>query len=323
MKSRPGRERISAAWLSAAALMLLGALEGGTAVAQPAATAYVTSERDGAVRGVDTRSGRIVQEIEVGGRPHNLDMTPDGLLVIATQGTDTVAVVNPRTNPAKVRRIPLRVPPHDVAIGPDGHTAFVVSERGLLARLDPSGWRVVSRTEVRGRPHDVTVSRGAAWITDISARRLFAADEAGVHEVPISIEGHDLAVRPGSNELWVTPWHGESTVIVDLDTQREIASLRAGRTPSHKHLAFTADGGEAWITEPESGRIFVVDARTRQVVADIDLKGSPHHIRLAAGRAYVAAGPRDLDVLDVRSRTIIDRVRAGSEVHDVALQPAR
>lgn len=130
-------------------------------------------------------------------------------------------------------------------------------------------------------------------------------------------------MRPGSNELWITPWHGGNTVIVDLSTRREIASLPAGRTPSHKHLAFTADGGEAWITEPESGRVFVVDAQTRKVVGDIDLHGSPHHARLAAGRAYVAAGPRNLDVIDVGSRTIIDRVRAGSEIHDIALQPAR
>jgi DNA-binding beta-propeller fold protein YncE len=273
--------------------------------------------------GVDTGSLQIVRRVDVGARPHNLEVTADGLLVIATQGTDAVSVIDPTTDPATVKRIPIGMPPHDVAVGADGRTVFVVSERGLLARLDPGSGRVLQRIALRGRPHNVAPWRQAAWITDVSARRVFVVDSEQAQELPISIEGHDLAVRPGSGKLWVTPWSSDRTVVIDLGAQTEIAELRVGRKPSHKQLAFTADGSEAWVTEPESGSLFVVDAQTRRVRERVDLGGHPHHLRFAAGRAYVVVAPGDLVVLDVGTRGVINRVTVGSQVHDVALRASR
>lgn len=307
-------------WTAAVGLLLYFNIGGCVAAAQSSEIAYVTAEGAGTLVGVDPESLQVVQRIEVGDRPHNLVATADGLLAIATQGTEAVSVIDPRTNPATVRRIRIGVPPHDLAVAADGRTVFVVSESGLLAKLDPNSGRLLQRTGLEGRPHNLTLWRQAAWITDVSARRIFIVDGERIRELPISIEGHDLTVRPGSDELWVTPWSGDDTVVVDLNAQREVSGLQVGRTSTHKHLAFTADGSEAWITEPESGSLFVVNARTRKLVERIDLQGHPHHVRFASGRAYVAVGPEDLVILDVASRRIFARVAIGSDVHDVELR---
>lgn len=163
------------------------------------------------------------------------------------------------------------------------------------------------------------------WITDVSARRIVVVDDRGrAAEVPLSIVGHDLAMRPASDELWVTPWNSNRAVIINPETRQEIAAFQVGREPAHKHLAFTEDGREAWITEPSSGSLFVVDAQTRELVTTLNLGGHPHHLRFAAGRAYIAVGPDTLVQLDVRQRHIIGRVTVGSEVHDVGIQfPAK
>lgn len=167
------------------------------------------------------------------------------------------------------------------------------------------------------------VGRQAAWITDISARIIFVIDGARLDELPISIVGHDLAMRPGSEELWVTPWSSDRVVVIDTTARKEVAGFRVGGARSHKHPAFTEDGSEAWITDPRSGSLFVVDTRTRKVVESIGLGGRPHHLRMKAGKAYVAVGPQDLVVVDVRTRSVVGRLPVGSEIHDVALGPAK
>ncbi|RWA75377.1 MAG: hypothetical protein EOQ28_09785 [Mesorhizobium sp.] len=248
-----------------------------------------------------------------------MDRTADGRLIVATQGAKSVAVVNTKSEPPAVDRIDLGVPPHDVAVTAGGATAFVVSERGLLAEIDLVSGRVLRTIKLKGRPHDVVAWQGVAIVTDISARRIFVVQGDQVRAVPISAVGHDLAVRPGSEELWITPWRSEGAVVVDLGRLEQIGEFKVGRTMSHKHLAFSQDGGEAWITEPESGRVFVVDAKARKVVDGISLGGHPHHVRLANGRAYVADGPSDLVILDAATHRVIGRSAVGSEVHDVAV----
>lgn len=304
-------------WLAVSASHLpCGALAGGLA-AQPASVVYASAEGSGALLGIDTNSLRVVRHFDVGNRPHNLDRTADGLLAVATQGANAVTIVD--TKSESVDRIDLGVPPHDVAARAGGATAFVLSERGLLAEINPASRRVLRRIELEGRPHDVIAWRGTALITDISAGRIFVVEGDGVHTIPISVVGHDLAVRPGTQELWVTPWKSNRAVVVDLGGQKQIAEFRVGRAPSHKHLAFSEDGGEAWIAEPESGNVFVVDAKTREVVDRVALGGHPHHVRIAAGRAYVADGPNDLVILDAVNRRVLGRLAVGAGIHDVAV----
>ncbi len=300
--------------------IVLGLLVASGLLAGAPQVIYVTSESAGAVAVVDGSSLQLIRLIEVGHRPHNLEVTRGGLLLIATQGTEAVSIIDPWQERVTAQRIDIGASPHDLAVSEDGRTAFVVSGRGVLVRFDLGSGQLHRRVDLGGSPHNVIVLGQVAWITDVASRRLLVVDEESApREVPISIVGHDLAWRAGNKEIWVTPWQGNHMVIVDAETRREVAQLPVGRHPSHKHIAFTENGGEAWVTEPSSGRVFVVDALKRRAVDEINLGGHPHHLRLAAGRVYVAVGPDELVVLDARSRSILQRVKVGSGVHDVAL----
>jgi len=314
------RPRLALAALSLPLLLSVLSGERLAAASEPSQVIYVTSERAGAIAVVDGGSLQMIRAIPVDDRPHNLKVTKDGLLLIATQGSNAVSVLDPGKDPPTVDRIDIGAPPHDLAVAEDGRTAYVVSGQGLLVRLDPFSGRVLQSVELEGSPHNAIVSGETAWITDVSSRRLLLVDPSlRVDSLPISIVGHDLALRPASEELWVTPWNSTRLVIIDRNSQEETAHLQVGRDAAHKHIAFTVDGSEAWVTEPSSGSIFVVDARTRQVAERVQLGGHPHHVRFADGRAYVAVASNDLVVLDVRSRRIIGRSAVGSGVHDVEI----
>ena len=302
--------------LSLSSILLQGSF---AAAAQAPGAIYVSSELSDEIIIIEGDPPRATREVPVGSRPHNLEATGGGLLLVATWGEDSLSIVDPGDDPPTVRRIQLGAPPHDVAVAEDG-TAYALSERGLLAHFDPTSGDILETVELSGRPHNLIVAAGSVWTTDISARRLFVIGEGlGVRELPISIVGHALARRPGTTELWVTPWDGNRTVIIDLGSGEEIADFEVGEDPSHKHVAFTEDGREAWISEPASGSIFVVDASTRSLAERIEIGGHSHHVRIAGERAYVTAAPNELVVLDARAHEIIGRLSAGSGVHDVEL----
>lgn len=99
-------------------------------------------------------------------------------------------------------------------------------------------------------------------ITDVSARRLLIVDGDGrVQAAPISIVGHDLAVRPASAELWITPWNDARAVVVD-----------------HVRVA----GGRVYVAVGP-GELVVLDAASRSVLARRAVGPGVHDVGL--GRA--------------------------------------
>jgi DNA-binding beta-propeller fold protein YncE len=58
------------------------------------------------------------------------------------------------------------------------------------------------------------------------------------------VAGRVLAVRPDGKEVWVTPWSGNTTAILDAGTRRLRGTMRLGRSP--QHVALKADGRDIW-----------------------------------------------------------------------------
>ena len=110
---------------------------------------YVSDWGSRSVSVVDTEKGRHVREIEVGLRPNDMAVGPDGRLFVACSGDNTVHVIQtrlveqPEAGASPTRRLsegtreiistslypdsPEGSTPDAVAISPDGHTLFVAN----------------------------------------------------------------------------------------------------------------------------------------------------------------------------------------------------
>lgn len=110
---------------------------------------YVSNWGNRTVSVVDTEKGLTVREIEVGLRPNDLALAPDGRLFVACSGDNTVHVIQTRSvESSEPDASPTRRPPEGtreiistslypespegstpdaVAVSPDGHTLFVAN----------------------------------------------------------------------------------------------------------------------------------------------------------------------------------------------------
>src|SRR5688572_31690622 len=88
---------------------------------------YVASDGTSTVSVIDTATDKIVENIEVGKNPHGVAATPDGKLVlVGVYDTDSVALID--TASRKVIASVAVGKPHNIAIHPNGRTAYVGSQ---------------------------------------------------------------------------------------------------------------------------------------------------------------------------------------------------
>lgn len=135
------------------------------AVAPDDARFYVACNKGNTVQVWDAARMERLRDVPVGAGTYNLEVSPDGGLVIATnKKAQSVSLVDTRTL-AEVARIPTtKKIVHGVAYSPDGRYAFVTAESigadpGSLDLLDLATRRIVSTLAIPAQPTGVAIVR--------------------------------------------------------------------------------------------------------------------------------------------------------------------
>lgn len=82
-----------------------------------------------------------------------------------------------------------------------------------------------------------------------------------------------VAYRPGSQELWVTPLaDGRGVEVYDAGTGRPTARIDLNDYGAVE-VIFTGDGGTAYVSQMETGSVFAIDARTYRVTRRYPTQG--------------------------------------------------
>src|SRR5262249_32583618 len=122
-----------------------------------------------------------------------------------------------------------------------------------------------------------------------------------VTTIPVGLDPVSVALRPGTNELWVSNHVSDTVSVIDVDPNsatryRVIDTIQAidakGPTQFDEPvgIAFTADGTRAFVALSSRNQIAVIDANARTVTGSINVKAQePRAIAVRNGLLYVAA----------------------------------
>jgi YVTN family beta-propeller protein len=111
-----------------------------------------------------------------------------------------------------------------------------------------------------------------------------------------------LALRPGTQELYVTCEASDSVIVVDATRRAKVAELPVGGNPTG--IAFTPDGKRAFVTNRLDDTVTVIDTSARKTLATLKTGNEPHG-------AMVDREGRLLYVLNTSSNdiTVFDAVK--------------
>jgi len=188
-----------------------------------------------------------------------------GELVVLNKDADSVWYLDADTG-ERLATVETDFNPHEVAVSPDGRTAYVTCSLGQsLLFLDNETRTVRDRFE----------------------HELF--------DFP-----HGLAVRESAGELWLASTYSSQLYVFDVESGELLETFPTHQDKSHM-VAFSPDESRAYVANIGSDTVTVVDAEERRVVADPPVGAGPEGVGVdpETGEVLVAnQDDGDLSLLD-------------------------
>ncbi len=281
--------------------------------------AYVGLFNDNAVAVIDTGTNRVLTTIPIPAGPHGLVISPDGLRVYASSdgdstvsisidvgkaphgmainrsgslvlvavfGASQVAMIDTVQNEV-VARIPVGNP-HNIAISPDGGTAYVASQQPGAAQLA---------------------------ILDLAARRQ-------VGTVPLDKTPRALTFSPDGAALYCTLAGSDSVQVLDPKQNRIVAQIPVGASPHHPF--FTANGEYGLVVSQGPGELAFINPGTHTVIGTVAVGKQPNWIAASSDghMAYVTnEGSNSVSVVDVEKQRVLATIPVGNAPRKIVVQP--
>ncbi len=254
---------------------------------------YASSDGGSTVSVISTVTDRVVSSIEVGKSPHGLAISRDGRQVlVAVFGASQVVAIDTVRNQI-VARIPVGNP-HNIAISPDGRTAYVAAQQPgstALAILDLTTRQQVGTVPLGATPRALNFSpdgtalyftlAGSAAVQVLDPKRNQIVNQIQVGESP----HHPFVTATGEYGLVVVQGPGQLAVI-NPASQRVIGTVAVGKFPHW--VATTSDGDTAYVTNEGANTVSVVDVEKQKVLATIPVGNAPRKIVVQPGTAAKA-----------------------------------
>jgi len=131
-----------------------------------------------------------------------------------------------------------------------------------------------------------------------------------------------MALRPRSNELWVTCEASDSVIVLDTATRQKMTEIAVGGNPTG--VTFTPDGARGFVSNRLDDTVSVIDPRARKVTGTLKVGNEPHGLLTdSAGKfLYVLnTSSNDISVIDLSSLRRVKNLSASNGPWSLAISP--
>ncbi len=320
--------------------------------------AFVPSISEGTISALDLVNNKVAWTLEVSAgaddKPPQSAMgiasTRDAKLVFTADAATNEVVVVDGTSQKIWKRIPVDHGVHAINICPHDHWVFV------SGRLPDYPW-LTKTTVINAKDLSVagalapglgnsahyaftpdgkeawaaSVSTNLAWVVDVATRSvtdvipLIPGDLEGTSpEGKMGLIGlNEVAISPDGQRAFLVGPEAGTVFAVDVPSRNLVASKRVGER-THG-VGVTRDGREVW-TANNTGTITILDPKTLEILGQVDMREHVTELTFAHiafsvdGKTAYVSWERDVGVIDVASRKIVDVIEVGTGPHEISLE---
>jgi YVTN family beta-propeller protein len=239
---------------------------------------------------IDIASRKRITTIDFGKpeRPHCPQFGPDGRLYVTTELSNTITVVDPKTNTI-VDRIPTDQPEsHMVALTRDGKRAYTSNVHvGTVSAIDLAAKKVIKVIPVAEYAQRIALSVDDKWAftADQKDARLAVIDTAA-NEVKQWIKlpsiAYGTAPTPDGKWLLVTVIGNDKLAAVDLQKMEVAHVIDVPAAP--QEVVVRPDGAVAYVSCDASKKVAVIDLKEWKVAQLIDAGAAADGLAWASAR---------------------------------------
>jgi YVTN family beta-propeller protein len=237
----------------------------------------------------DLAERRLVTTIDLGRpeRPHDPKFGPDGRLYVTTELTDTVTVIDPRTNQV-VDRLPTGQPEsHMLLVSRDGTRVYTSNvHAGTVSVINVAAKKVAAVIPVAKMGQRLALSTDGRWLftSDQQEPRLVVIDTATkrvARSVPLPGITYGNAVTPDGRYLVLVLIRNNQVARLDLRTWEVGPALDVPKAP--QEALVRPDGRVAYVSCDASAKVAEIDLEAWKVTRLLDAG------RMVDGLAWAAA----------------------------------
>ena len=259
----------------------------GVAVSVDAKSLYVTRPLDNTLSVVDIASRTVTTNISLYGWPASMSLFSSQVYAANRVSSGLVSVVDAVTNASLS---PLRVhgSPTDIAVAPDGASAYVTSSgANCVSVIDVPHGTVPESIRVADRPGAVAVSPNGrlVYVASSGSDTISVIDVATntlVGTIGVGPQPTGIAFTPDGAIALVANGGSGSVSVVDVTEGTTIATVPVEDQPMS--VAITPDGTLAYVTNEASDSVSVIDTIRYAVTATIPVANAPAGIAIADWR---------------------------------------
>jgi len=266
-------------------------------------------------------------------------------LVVLNKSDATASLINP-ANGQTITKLPVGRGPHELAISPDGRTAFVANfgrfgvypagdtmhtRAGNTVTVLDLSTRSVKTTYDFGThtgQHGVATSKDGSrvWLTSETPNALLEIEAATgklLHVWPTNQQRTHLVVpSPDEKRFYITNTVSGSLTIVDRATG---AAKTVAIGPGAEGVTVAPNGREVWVATRNDSKIFVVNTATDAIVESFSSAGEgPQRIQFTPDGSQVWASnvrSNTLTVFDAKTRKLLGTVSVGAGPAGIVFSP--
>ncbi|HUG45076.1 MAG TPA: YncE family protein [Sphingomicrobium sp.] len=274
-----------------------GAMPHEIAISPDGRKAAVVAYGEKSIDIFDTESRQKLKTIDLGPNrgPHGIVWLGDGRIVVTTERSKSVAVVDPASGEL-IASIPTgQEGTHMVAATRDGTRAYTANiAAGTVTVIDLKAGAKIADHQVGGRPEGIALSldERVLWVADLEGARVQAFDRSSF----------------------------------DSSSFEKLAEVETGAVPIR--VAASPDG--RWIVTSNlgDGSLTMIDSASLKKVRDVEVSGTREAGQVTIlfgpdGKLYAAETGRDMVAeIDLQSGTVLRRLPAGAQGDGLAIAPA-
>lgn len=211
--------------------------------------------------------------------PHGIVWLKDGRLVLTTERSKSVAIVDPASGKVLASIPTDQEATHMVAVTGDGRIAYTANIRsGTVSVVDLKQGKKTRDIAVGGEPEGIALSREeqVLWVADLKGARVQAYDTESLDKIgevatgPVPIR---VAASPDGRWIVTSNVGDGSLTLIDAATRKKVRDVS---------VTGTQEAGQVTILFGQDGRLYAAETG-RNTVAEIDLAAGKVLRRLPAG----------------------------------------
>ena len=272
---------------------------------------FTADEYGSTISQIDLSSGKVTT-VPATIKPHNIQISPDGSLLLAV-GLPPDPAEKAADQSSGGAMAGMDVPGEVILFDPHHMTA------GPVARIAVGKHPAHVITDLAGKRAFVTNAEDDTLsVIDLALRTVTATVATGDYP-------HGERLSPDGREIMVANVQSGTVSVIDTETLQEVASIPVGITPVQ--VGFTPDGSLVYVSLRDANQVAVVDVKARKLVATVDVGRNPIQVFATPdGRfVYVAnqgteANPDNtVSVIEVATNKVMATIRTGRGAHGVVV----